>query len=639
MMKLNLLLKSAPVWGLLAGAALCATARGHVFEDFLPAYADSGMLNVKDFGAKGDGRTDDLPAIKKALEAALGGNGRYSRPPFIYFPAGTYLVSDTIESRVKNSWSNGWRAGMMLMGESRSTVTIRIRDNHPDFRDPANRRAVIKTGSEDPKPDGGGNQAFRHNIFNLTVDVGRGNPGAIGIDYISNNRGAIRNVTIRSSDPQGQGAVGVAMSREWPGPALLRNVRIEGFEVGIETLRHGQYSMTFADIGLINQRKVGILNRQNGLFFENLYSENTVPVIEHQGRNGLITVVNGIFVKGAGGAAITNKGGMVLKNIRIEGYSSIVDNQNGGRTGTVQGPTLEEWISDEAHGPGNGKLLNLPVKVSPEFVSRNPAEWQNAREFFKEGEEDQTAAIQRALDSGKPVVYFPNGSYTVSKTLVIPLTVRKITGLQSAIRPSKSFRGTELLKITGAGEPLVIEHFWFSRGTEKDEPSSRNKVIVHDSSRAVVIRHCDIHGGYENTRNGTGDIFFEDNMGTPLRIKFPQSVWGRQVNCEFLAGEPMISNNGGTIWISGYKTEGQQILLDSKGGQVEIFGVLAYALGKEGQNYDRLPMIRLDRTQAALSIMGNGNAWITVIEDGSTVLKHDQLPRRGRASRVTLYRN
>ena len=46
-------------------------------------------FNVRDYGARGDGITDDLAAIIKAVGAAAAG-GR------VFFPAGTYLVSGTI---------------------------------------------------------------------------------------------------------------------------------------------------------------------------------------------------------------------------------------------------------------------------------------------------------------------------------------------------------------------------------------------------------------------------------------------------------------------------------------------------------------------------------------------------------------
>ncbi|KAF4153480.1 hypothetical protein CNMCM6069_000690 [Aspergillus lentulus] len=56
--------------------------------------------NVKDYGAKGDGVTDDTAAINKAISdggrcgAECGSSTIY--PAFIYFPSGTYLVSSPI---------------------------------------------------------------------------------------------------------------------------------------------------------------------------------------------------------------------------------------------------------------------------------------------------------------------------------------------------------------------------------------------------------------------------------------------------------------------------------------------------------------------------------------------------------------
>ena len=47
-----------------------------------------GIINVKDYGAKGDGVTDDTAAIQKAIDNNLGKT--------IFFPHGTYIVSDTI---------------------------------------------------------------------------------------------------------------------------------------------------------------------------------------------------------------------------------------------------------------------------------------------------------------------------------------------------------------------------------------------------------------------------------------------------------------------------------------------------------------------------------------------------------------
>jgi hypothetical protein len=61
-------------------------------------------FNVKDFGAKGDGRTDDTKAIQAAFDAAgkktwseqYPGSAYFISMPVVFFPSGKYLLSDTI---------------------------------------------------------------------------------------------------------------------------------------------------------------------------------------------------------------------------------------------------------------------------------------------------------------------------------------------------------------------------------------------------------------------------------------------------------------------------------------------------------------------------------------------------------------
>jgi hypothetical protein len=48
------------------------------------------VFNVKDYGALGDGSTDDITAIGNALDAAITARGK------LYFPAGVYVISNTI---------------------------------------------------------------------------------------------------------------------------------------------------------------------------------------------------------------------------------------------------------------------------------------------------------------------------------------------------------------------------------------------------------------------------------------------------------------------------------------------------------------------------------------------------------------
>ncbi len=69
--------------------------------------AEDGIINVMDFGATGDGKTDDTAAIQAAFDA-VGENMRYTKTlagktipmyPEVHFPRGIYIVSDTINIR------------------------------------------------------------------------------------------------------------------------------------------------------------------------------------------------------------------------------------------------------------------------------------------------------------------------------------------------------------------------------------------------------------------------------------------------------------------------------------------------------------------------------------------------------------
>ena len=42
-------------------------------------------------------------------------------------------------------------------------------------------------------------------FYNLTIDVGAGNPIATAVKFTANNQGGMRDVTIRSSDADGAG--------------------------------------------------------------------------------------------------------------------------------------------------------------------------------------------------------------------------------------------------------------------------------------------------------------------------------------------------------------------------------------------------------------------------------------------------
>tara|TARA_R110000868_G_scaffold383325_1_gene650256 strand:+ start:29 stop:1543 length:1515 start_codon:yes stop_codon:yes gene_type:complete len=92
-------------------------------------------VSVKDFGAVGDGTTNDTAALQDAINASTGG--------VLYFPAGVYLCSTlslvanlTIIGAGQNNTiirSNGTNVGSFIVGISTSNVTVQ--DLQIDFAD------------------------------------------------------------------------------------------------------------------------------------------------------------------------------------------------------------------------------------------------------------------------------------------------------------------------------------------------------------------------------------------------------------------------------------------------------------------------------------------------------------------------
>lgn len=133
-------------------------------------YYNSGCISVKDYGAKGDGVTDDTAAIQKAIDNNQGET--------IYFPRGVYRISNTISGN-----------GCILKGCGANR----------DFRSPQYIGSVLLCDVTDRAID---MSKAKHGwgIVDLTLDMGSSNSSAATGIFCENStdkqESYIRNVSI-----------------------------------------------------------------------------------------------------------------------------------------------------------------------------------------------------------------------------------------------------------------------------------------------------------------------------------------------------------------------------------------------------------------------------------------------------------
>jgi hypothetical protein len=516
----------------------------------------AGAINVKlpPYSAKGDGTTDDTEAIQKAIDNWQG-SGRN-----IVLPAGIYLVSGPLRfTPGKGHGYNNFR------GAGQTKTTIRLKDD--TFTDPAKPRPVLSLGFNG-RPDGKGVHAdwFNNNVSDLTIDTGRGNTGAIALQYYSNNAGALRDVTLVSRDTTG--ALGLDLGyADQNGPCFVQNITINGFATGV---RSGATvnSQTAEHVTIANCSKVGWQNNGQCLSIRGLKVSGSGAGLAS--KFGVVALIDSDFVCSGGSenlSAVSNGETLFARNLRTRGYKIAIENlrSKDEPTPNAAGPDVQEWVSTPPltlFPVDSPRSLNLPVRETPRVKSDDPSMWANVRAYRDLADPDDSASLQRAIDSGASTVYLPaGGPYYFSKPVELRGNVRRIVGMFAHVFGVKNDavwrvaeEGPEVLVLEDCRGHLAIEHT--------------------ATKRTVVVKNGQGMGG---KLTGGGDLFLENVVADWSFEK--GRAWARQLNNEREGTH--ISNSGATLWVLGYKTErGGTLLETTNRGSTEVLGGLSYTTTK-----------------------------------------------------------
>lgn len=626
---------------------LCCLALGLMAADPYPPGLRLVNLGEAPYALDPTGSVDVSEDFQRAVSDH--GTGGY----VLYLPAGTYLVSRQIR------WRGAGNTGPQLWGAHRDRTIIKLADSAGDFQNPQRRAGVLWTGD-------GSADNFWKSIRSLTIDVGAGNPGACGIQYMANNMGTVRDVLLIAGD--GSGAVGLDVAyTDMIGPAYIRDVEMRGFDIGV----HAAYtvnSLTLEGIVMSGIRSCGIRNDGQCLAIRGLTYEGDGPALRNEGGPAFTVLIDAqVHARGAaaGLPAIVNGKGQALlvRNLQATGFAAVIAS---GEDLICTSP-VDEYVSQAVSRlvPGPLRTLGLPIADAPSVPMGDAKDWANVMDFGADpgDEEDDTAAIQRAIDSGARTIFFPHPGgepgkrrYVIAGTVHLRSNVERLIGgggHWNTLHLTGTSSEPAFVLAAGTAPVVVIEHLntWDAGGPGRC-------FLRHDAPRHLVMRHCNallIGGPLYQGMPGAGSVFIEDvsaqfpfqnikdwkgATAAPLIAIAPgQQAWARQLNLE-KPGTKIV--NAGDLWILGYKTEAIGPLIETKaGGRTELLGGVSYT---GHSNPPDQPMFVLrDGGQGSFSIGEagyNGRFELVVREehaDGMRYRHRQELPGRTLGSQLTLH--
>ncbi|KAM0253661.1 hypothetical protein ACHAQJ_007173 [Trichoderma viride] len=424
-------------------------------------FAPSGYTvyrNVKDFGAKGDGVTDDTAAINNAI---LSG-GRCGRlctsstltPAVVYFPAGTYLISTPI---IDQYYTN-------LIGDPTNVPTIKATAG---FNGIALIDGDTYYGDNNPNdPNWISTNVFYRQVRNFKVDmtsIPTSAPRIYGIHWPTAQATSLQNIVVTMSTASGNQHVGLFIENGSAG--FLTDMTFNGGMIGA-SIGNQQYTMrnlVFNNCGTaivsgftwewvyqgisINNCQLGIdmTAAESITLIDSSITGTPVGIKTSFGTNGTIPTSNSLIVENLSlnnvPVAIQSASGATL----LAGGTTTIAAWGQGHQYTPNGPTtFQGTISPNSRPSSLLSGSKYYTRSKPQYETLPLSSFQSVRSAGATGNAvtDDTAALQKVINSATAagqVVYFDAGIYRITSTLNIPPGAKLVGEEYPIIMSSGSF--------------------------------------------------------------------------------------------------------------------------------------------------------------------------------------------------------
>ena len=475
--------------------------------------------------AAGDGVTDDTAALLCFFHNGRGTTGTFgNNPKQYYLPTGTYLVSAQLKM---------WGSAIALFGDGPDKTIIKLAPASSGYGTSCTTTSTCNfIWFEGGLSGGTNNNGYNEHFEDMSIEIGAGNPGAQGIQFIGNNFDAVKNVWVYYDD--GVGKCAFCINQALPGQTTFKNIAAYGGTYGYQANGQAEYNALIYNGTFENQTGNGILIGGFDTAMENIFSVNTVNAIAN--GTSASTLLNGELLGGTSANAVTNTSGgsLYIRNVNSTGYTNLMTDSNGGAV--LSSPVAEHWsgtaqtIFSTATPTG---IIITPVLETPTPSDPSSAGWCPVSANINNWGTDLSSCASTtayvpvscnyplgvqdcsaiATNSG---VYNVSGGGTINVT--VPCSINHIFGDNFAATSGTFVNFVNNCNSTTT--PLILDHFTSTAGTV---------TFTHTGSRPMVIE--DVNAIY-NCSTGAGDIFIEDSQIELTNFCSGQTVWGRGLDDE-----------------------------------------------------------------------------------------------------------
>lgn len=402
--------------------------------------------NVKDYGAKGDGVTDDTAAINKAIsDGARCGPvdcaSSTTSPAFVYFPNGTYIVSDAIVVYYYTQ----------IVGNPNCMPIIKPTAN---FSQPwvfdGNKYGANGLGWKAVN-------VFWRQIRNFAIDMTDIPPSQSvrGIHWAVAQATSLQNIVFEMSSAPGTQHEGLFIEEGSGGfvTDLVFNGGLYGLEVGNQqfTMRNLTFSNAVTAVRQLwdwgwTYSGLSINSCQYGLNLSAVRTDGSQDV------GGVVlfdSEINdtpvGIWTAHSANSTPPSGGSLILENVALNNVSVAVLGVGGTTVlpGSAAATTIDAWGQGHSYTANSGPVSfqgEITANSRPESLTSDSVYYSRSKPQYEDipasqvvsiraagaagdGKNDDSdiinTVLQAAAAAGK-VVYFNAGYYRVTKTIYVP---------------------------------------------------------------------------------------------------------------------------------------------------------------------------------------------------------------------------